>query len=300
MFTKIKHVLLKKLFRFFESMGIHILPVHFYSPIPDTRLYKKKPELWKAKSPLYGIEMNTEGQLALVEEIYNKYYTEYKDIPLNKTGNSLEYYLNNSSFGFMSGQMHYGLIRHLKPKRYIEIGSGFSTLISLRAFNENLMSNNKVSFTAIEPYPPDFLNEIREPYFQLDKNKLEDTDLTVFDSLEKGDMLFIDSTHVAKFGSDVNYYMFQILPRIKPGVLVHIHDIQFPFDYHASYMFNSHYFWNEQYMVQAFLMYNSAFHIYWCASFMVSEHAELMKKYFPHFDEKRIPTSLYIIKNSNG
>ena len=273
-----------------------MLPVHYYTPIPDTRVLKKSFQFDEILN-LDGINMNDEKQLELMNQVSKKYRNEYENFPLEPTDSPIDYYLNNGSFGFVSGQMNYSLVRYFKPKAVVEIGSGNSTLNTLTALNKNIDEGDKIiNFTAIEPYPQEFLRKIKYDYFHLIIERLENINMELFEALEEGDMLFIDSTHVSKFGSDVNYYMFTILPKLKPGVIIHIHDIQFPFDYFKSYILKNHYFWNEQYLVQAFLMYNNSFEIIWCASYMTYKYPELLKKNFPHFNSKRIPTSLYLRK----
>lgn len=286
---------LKKSFRLLESLGIHALPVHYYSPIPDTRLLRRNGSIFDRKSDLLGIEMNDEKQIELVKKIAATFRDEYTSIPVESTGNPTVYYLSNGSFGFVSGQMHYCIVRHFKPKNVIEIGSGHSTLITLKAIRANDSESGSVTkFTAIEPYPENFLSHLTDGNFTLVKSKVEDVDIGMFSELGGNDILFIDSSHVSRIGSDVNFEMMEILPRLATGVIVHIHDIQFPFDYFRSYILDEHHFWNEQYLVQAFLMYNDSFEVLWCASYMASNHADLLAEHFPHYDPSRIPTSLYI------
>lgn len=287
--------LLRRSFRFFESLGVHVIPVHFYSPIPDTRPLRRDKSVFDRKSDLHGIEINDEKQVALLNEICPEYRGEYDQLPVDPTGDPTEYYLSNGSFGFVSGQMHYCMARHFKPRNIIEIGSGFSTLITLKATRVNdTESGSATKLIAIEPYPQSFLSDLSDENFSLVKSKVEDVDLDIFSELGDGDILFIDSSHVSKIGSDVNFELFEVLPRLAKGVIVHIHDIQFPHDYYKSYILDDHLFWNEQYLVQAFLMYNDSFEVLWCASYMAAEHPDLLAEHFPHYDSTRVPTSLYI------
>lgn len=286
---------LKRSFRFFEAIGVHVLPVHFYSPIPDTRLLRQKRELFRRECSLHGIEMREDEQIELMNRICPKFRDEYGSFPVRSNGDPTRYHLANGSFGYASGQMHYCIVRDLKPKRIIEIGSGHSTLATLAAVEKNDMETDKeTSVTAIEPYPMDFIDRLDGDRLSLVRSKVEDVDPVIFDALSDGDLLFIDSSHVSKFGSDVNFEMFEVLPRLAKGVVVHIHDIQFPFDYWESYILDEHHFWNEQYVVQAFLMYNDSFEIVWCGSYMTARHPDLLERHFPHFDPSRVPTGLYI------
>ncbi len=287
--------LFTKGFSLFERLGVHILPIHYYSPIPDTRILRKKEKLWSRELPLFGIDLNVEGQKRLLETICAPFQNEYLSFPREKTDNPFKYYLNNNSFGFVSGQMHYCIIRHFKPKRIIEVGSGYSTLVSLAALSRNDEDDYPCEFISIDPYPPQFL-ENSAIDIKLIRKKVEDIDVSFFESLSENDLLFIDSTHTVKIGGDVNFLILDMLPRLNKGVIVHIHDIQFPYEYFKSYIIKNHFFWQEQYLVQAFLMYNESFKILWCASYMHHKSPELMAKHFSPYPRERVPTSLYIQK----
>jgi len=285
-----------KSFYFFERLGLHILPVHYYSPIPDTRILRKRPELWLSELPLDGLDLNINEQKHLVEEIYHLFHEEYMALPLERTNDPTQYHLNNGSFGFMSGQMHYGMIRHFKPKKIIEVGSGYSTLVSLAALRKNAAEGHQCDFITIDPYPTSFITKDTPGIKQLLIKKVEDIDVTFFDQLSENDILFIDSSHTVKLGGDVNFLILEALPRLKKGVIIHIHDIHFPYEYFKSYALENHLFWQEQYLVQAFLAYNKAFKILWCASYMHYKYPELMTMYFSPYPSNRVPTSLYIQK----
>lgn len=281
-------------FSFFEKFGIHILPVHYYTPIPDTRLLHKKNSLWSKELPLDGIKLNIEENITFLETVCLPFKQEYFSFPKEKTNNFSQYYLNNGSFGFVSGQVHYSIIRYFKPKKIIEVGSGHSTLVSLEALKKNNEEGASFEFFAIEPYPPKYLKDLVG--VNIIKKKAEEMDVQFFQTLNENDLLFIDSSHTVKVGGDVNFLILEVLPRLKKGVIVHIHDIQFPYEYFKSYILEQHLFWQEQYLVQAFLMYNSSFKIIWCASYMHHKYPGLLRKYFSPYPSSRIPTSLYIQK----
>lgn len=283
-------------FDFFERLGLHVLPVHYYSPIPDTRILRKKPELWLRELPLDDLDLNINEQRNLVEAIHHHFHEEYMAFPLEGTTDPTLYHLNNSSFGFVSGQMHYGMIRHFKPKKIIEVGSGYSTIVSLTALRKNAEEGHQYEFITIDPYPPSFIKKDIPDIKQLITKKVEDIDVTFFNQLSENDILFIDSSHTVKLGGDVNFLILEVLPRLKKGVIIHIHDIHFPYEYFKSYALENHLFWQEQYLVQAFLAYNKAFKILWCASYMHYKDPKLMTMYFSPYPRNRVPTSLYIQK----
>ncbi len=286
--------LFTKGFELFEKFGIHVLPVHYYSAIPDTRALRKKDELWTRELPLAGIYFNVNEQKVFVKTVTSSFKNEYFSFSRERTDNPLEYYLNNGSFGFVSGQMHYSILRFFKPKKVIEVGSGYSTLVSIAALERNTSEGHNCKFITIDPYPPQLL--IKATNITLISQKVEDMDIGFFTSLSENDLLFIDSSHTVKIGGDVNFLILEVLPKLKKGVIVHIHDIQFPYDYFKSYALQNHYFFQEQYLVQAFLMYNSAFKILWCASYMHYKYPALMAEYFSPHPSNRVPTSLYIKK----
>ncbi len=171
-----------------------------------------------------------------------------------------------------------------------------STLVSLAALDKNDKEGYPCEFTAIEPYPPQFLENSAPGIKRLIKEKVENIDLSFFESLSENDLFFIDSTHTVRIGGDVNFLILEVLPKLNKGVIVHIHDIQFPYEYFRSYLLQNHCFWQEQYLTQAFLMYNRSFKILWCASYIHYKYPELIAKYFSPYPTDRVPTSLYIRK----
>jgi len=281
-------------FSFLEKFGIHVLPVHYYTPIPDTRLVCKRNSLWSKELSLEGIKLNIEENITFLKTVCLPFQQEYLSFPKEKTNNSLQYYLANGSFGFVSGQMHYCIIRYFKPKKIIEVGAGYSTLVSLKALKKNNKEEFPFEIFTIDPYPPKYLKDATG--VNIIKKKVEEMDVQFFQDLNKNDLLFIDSSHTVKIGGDVNFLILEVLPKLKKGVIVHIHDIQFPYEYFKSYILKQHLFWQEQYLVQAFLMYNSSFKIIWFASYMHHKYPGLLRKYFSPYSSNRIPTSLYIQK----
>lgn len=174
----------------------------------------------------------------------------------------------------------YSMIRGKKPKLMIEIGSGESTKISLKALNKNLEEGNDYKFIAIEPYPRGYLKDLEDNRFSLKVSKVQDVETNYFSD---ADILFIDSSHVSKIGSDVNYEMMSILPIMKVGSLIHWHDIMIPVDYPETWIRDEKIFWNESYMVQNFMMFNKSFRIIWAAKYMQLNQSDTLRKVFPFF-----------------
>jgi hypothetical protein len=277
----LKYLFLAPVYNFFQSLGVHVLPKHFYSPVWDTSELAKKPELWDQPQAMPGIDLRVEGQLAFLRDVLSKYQAEYAMFPLEKGEGAPAYYLRNRAYGFTSAAVLHGIIRDFKPKRIFEIGSGFSTLVSAQASVMNAKEGSRTELVAIEPYPNENIRKGFEGLSRLEPTKVEDLAPEFFDALEANDILFIDSSHVIKMGGDVTFEILELLPRLKKGVIVHIHDIFFPYHYPKHWVLKRGRFWSEQYLVQAFLCFNPRFEILWCGSYMYANHLEEMKLQMP-------------------
>jgi hypothetical protein len=171
------------------------------------------------------------------------------------------FYFENDYFTYGEGLMYQAILRHVQPKRVVEVGSGFTTALLLDIVDRFLPGG--VACTCVEPYPDTLRSLLREDDFsriELMRVPLQDADLEIFQRLQSGDILFIDSTHVSKTGSDVNREIFEILPCLASGVLIHFHDIYYPFEYPKEWVFKG-IAWNEAYLLRGFLQYNAAFRI---------------------------------------
>ena len=192
------------------------------------------------------------------------------------------------------------MIRKYQPKKIIEIGSGASTLLSMNALQKNSeMNTNQGTITAIEPYPKEYLEKCLSDGNKLIKEKIENVPLSEFEQLEENDILFIDSSHTIKVNNDVLYEILEILPRLKKGVLIHIHDIFLPLPYPKKMVKDRHIFWTEQYLVQAFLAYNNFFEVIWSGAALKFYEPEKLKSSFrDQFTENPdfIPGSIWIRK----
>lgn len=232
-----------------DRWGYHIRPIHYYEPLPDFRAITAEQINRRHSYP--AIDFHWNDQLALLNEL-----TAHRD-ELRETS----FDFDNGYFNGFDAAVYYSLIRRLRPQRVIEIGGGYSTAIASKA----LLRNGEGSLKCIEPYP-ERLNGT-EPGVELIRKRVEDIGVEFFEQLEAGDILFIDSSHTVKFGSDVCYEFLEILPRIAPGVWIHVHDIFFPHDYPAEWLLNRRLALNEQYLLEAFLSFNDNFSVqlanYW-------------------------------------
>lgn len=250
-----------ELFEYAQRRGLHILPVHFYTPVPDTA--RIDASLWTKRGELPGLSMDLDRAMELLRTITDPYRAEFEQFPREASPGEIRYYLNNSSYGCGDAEVLYSVVRHFKPKRIIEIGAGQTTLVISEAIRQNRIEepDRSCAFVSIEPYPPDYLNPPPAEVSRMVVEELQRVPRAEFEALGDGDLVFIDSSHVARIGSDVVYEYLEILPRLKPGVIVHIHDIFLPYEYPREWFETARFFWNEQYVLQALLQDNRAFEI---------------------------------------
>lgn len=293
---KIQLALQLALFRFCEKGGIHVTPVSYESPIPDTRTLKD--DLWQEQSKLVGIDISEQSQIELLSLFSSRFREEYERFPRSKTDVSYQYFVGNESFGSVDGEILYCMIRYVKPKRVFEIGSGNSTYLSAQAIRKNMEEGSPVcELIAVEPYPNDVLKAGFPGLSRLIPKKVQDIPVSEFSCLEENDVLFIDSSHALKIGSDVQYEMLEVLPRLKKGVLVHFHDIFLPAEYPKDWVLESIRFLNEQYLLQAFLTFNKSFEVQWAGSYMHLKHpSELEAAFSSYKRDERWPGSFWIKK----
>ncbi len=286
----------KDFYVFCESEGFHITPSHFYSPIPDT--CELNDDILGSRTELKGIRMNAEQQLSLLESFRQRYYSEYSLLPMEPAGIPHRYYLTSGAFNSVDGEMLYCMIRHFRPKRLYEIGSGYTTFLSAEVLLKNAGEDGVAPLLhAFEPYPGELLKNGFPGLTALVPEKVQNVPLHVFEELGENDILFIDSTHVLKTGSDVQYEYLEILPRLKKGVIVHIHDIFLPAEYPRDWLLADHRFWNEQYLLQAFLQFNDSFEVLWGGSWMHLNHPEKLATAFPSYDRQAVhPGSFWMRK----
>lgn len=262
----------RELFLNWERHGFHVTPVHFYEPIPDTQSLPEK--LWSQPSELVGIDMNDATQLELLRNSFSKFRQEYETIPAEPPSGQLWPFRGTDVVAA------YCMVRHFQPRRIIEIGSGFSSLVLGQAAARNKGS----ALICIDPFPHKLTREKnRIPALQsVIESKVQDVDVEFFSQLESGDILFIDSSHTVKTGGDVNYLFLEVLPRLKPGVIVHVHDIFLPFEYRRDWMLKEFRFWTEQYLLQAFLIFNPEFEVLMANSYLNHYYSADLKAAFPN------------------
>jgi len=264
----------------YTKFNQHVPPGHFYSPIADL----KEVEQFAAqvfdqdRRTLPAIDLREPEQMELLRALS----AYYPGLPFAETKQGgLRYYYGNDLFCHNDAFLLYAMIRHFRPRRIVEAGSGFSSAVILDT-NDRFMSG-AVRVELIEPYP-DRLYSLLTPKDRdtvvVHEKKLQEMPLDYFESLEANDILFIDSSHVTRVAGEVNFYMFEILPRLKPGVLVHIHDIFHGFEYPRQWIVDGK-SWSEAYLLRAFLQYNHAFEILLFGTYLAHFHEDFFQEKLP-------------------
>lgn len=258
-----------------QARGVHLTPVDFYWPTPNTAALPES--LWTTESELPGVDMNEAEQLRLLGEVFPRYREEYERFPTAPTDDPAEFHLGNDFFDGTDALALHCMVRHFAPSLIIEIGSGYSTRISAAAAR----ANGNTRLVCIEPYPVEALRRGIPGVSMVRQVRVQDVPLSDFAELGDGDVLFIDSSHVVNIGSDVNYLLLEVVPRLASGVIVHVHDIFFPLEYRRSSIHEMCHFWNEQYLLQALLAFNADFEVLLCNSYLERRHLDAMKATFP-------------------
>ncbi len=255
-------------------------PGHFYSPIPSSDEINRDEARIFGPPPrhLGGIDLADDAQLALLRS-FDTFYRELPFGPDPREG--LRYYYENPAYSYSDGIFLHCMIRHLRPSRIIEVGSGYSSCMILDT--NDLHFDGAIETTFIEPYPElleSLLTDADRDRVRILPTRVQDVDLDEFARLESGDVLFIDSTHVSKIGSDVNWIVFEVLPTLAPGVHVHFHDIYYPFEYPQVWIREGR-SWNEAYLLRAFLQFNAAFDIVLMSTYLQHNHREFFVEHMP-------------------
>lgn len=257
-----------------DAAGISVVTHHYYSPAiteRDLRHPLDQPRV------LSGVDLDPVRQAAFLEGL--DFGDELRAFPLDPPSRT-EYGFRNGLFESGDAEVLYGIIRRDKPRRIIEIGSGWSTLMAARAVARNRADDAAYTceHICIEPYEMPWLESIGVTVL---RERVEQVDLTLFDRLEAGDILFVDSSHVVRPQGDVLREVAEIYPRLKPGVLVQIHDIFTPRDYPHRWVIEERRIWNEQYLLEAFLCDNQRYEIVCALNWLANDHRDLLRKACP-------------------
>ena len=264
----------------------------YYSPVPDVASLPE--DIWARRSALGGIDLREDEAMALIETELAPFVAEL-DVPAAGPVEPGTFYLENQNYETVDAELLYAMIRARKPSRVVELGSGFTTLLIGDAVRRNLAEGAETAHVAYDPYPRrQILGDGPYAPTRFEAISATDVPLSVFEELRDGDVLFVDTTHTVKIGSDVNFVILDVLPRLAAGVHVHFHDIFLPYEYPRAWFDTMGYLWAEQYLLQAFLAYNSAFRVEIPAQAVARAHRERLAAAIPSFRSGGSPAAMWL------
>jgi hypothetical protein len=290
-----------------DRVGIHVLPKHYYNPVSDYAWLAKNKALWARRTDLAGVAWDLDQQLLWLEQTCEPYYAEVQGLQLYTEIAASGW---GQGYGPIESQVLHCFIRTHRPRRIVEVGSGVSTVCAVRAAAENLRETSiATEICAIEPFPRPALRAMRE--IRLVPKQVQEQELCFFDELGEGDLLFIDSSHAVKTGSDVLFLYLEVIPRLKPGVFLHIHDIDLPYIYPRNLLSHFH-AWQETALLLALLKGNPRLKVLCCLSALHYdrrfEMSAILTDYSPQMDVEEglaepdprghFPSSIYLITGS--
>lgn len=246
-------------------LGFQVVLKTFYSPIPD--LATLPADTFDRAVGLPGIDWDLDAQLDRLRGVLQPFVPD-------------RYTPENPSYALLDATVLYSVVRTHRPRRIVELGSGHTTLVATQAARENAAEGHPCRVDAYDPFPGVATPDL--PGLDgLHSVAAQDISLGVFDELGDGDILFVDTTHVVKLGSDVNHIVLQILPRLKPGVIVHVHDIFIPYEYPRQWPEQFGLYWTEQYLLHAFLAMNPGYEILFSVPVLHRDRAEALRPLAP-------------------
>jgi Methyltransferase domain len=237
-----------------ERVGLQVVLKTYYSPIPD--LATLPAQIWTEPDPLYGIELDLDAQADRLSGRLSPFIAEFA----SASGPGLAYEEVNASYPLPDARLLYAVVRDLRPASIVELGSGQTSRVIAQACAANAADGAETRFEAFDPYPT-AIDESLRGLAELHRTPAQEVPELVFSQLGAGDVLFVDTTHTVKIGSDVNRIILRVLPLLAPGVVVHFHDICLPYEY-PRYLFEQYaLYWAEQYLLQAFLSMNPSYEV---------------------------------------
>jgi hypothetical protein len=275
--------------------GPHDVVAHdYYSPVPDLSLLPD--DIWERRSTMGGVELQVDRAMILVETELAPFISEL-EIPADGPLPPGQFFLHNENYEAVDAELLYGMVRARKPRRVLELGSGYSTLLIGSASRRNIEEGREAEHLAFDPFPrAQIFGDAPPPPTRFEPMPATEVPLDTFRDLEAGDFLFVDTTHTVKLGSDVNYLVLDVLPVLAPGVIVHFHDVFLPWEYPRTWFEDMQYYWAEQYLLQAFLAFNDAFEVLLPANAVAREHPDRLAAAIPSFSPEVTPGALWLIR----
>jgi hypothetical protein len=285
--------LLFKAFLMLDRAGLHVMPKHYNTPVPDGAWLADNRPLWIGRSSLTGIPWDLASQFEWLKGVCEPYYGEVAGLKAYHSFNG-----SGPGFGEIESQVLHCFVRRYAPANIIEIGSGVSTKCMIEAARLNQRDGKRAtSITCVEPFPSADLRRGKE--VELIPQFCQQVPLSLFDRLSAGDLLFIDSTHSVKVGSDVVRIYLEIIPRLPPGIFLHIHDIFLPYAY-PRHAFNMPYWWQETAMLMALLINNSKLSVLACLSALHYDYADQLQKLLTDYHPAPNDEGLEVSPSAHG
>ena len=279
--------------RILERVGIWPVRRQYDEPYFDRSMLRRPLD---EPRDLPGLRLNTDRSLRLIPRL-----AEFAEEPIVGTigSDGLSYSPENGMYGLPDAALLYAILRTAKPARLVEVGAGHSTLVSQRALDRNRAEGSDCDHVCIEPFEAPWLGQLSATVL---RTRVEDADAALFHSLDSGDVLFVDGSHSVRPQGDVLAVVQEILPRLRPGVIVHIHDLLTPRDYPESWVLDGRTMWNEQYLVEAFLTWNDEFEILFAAHHIYTDHRASFDRLRPELAgrEWHEPTALWLRRKPGG
>jgi len=290
-------VVFERVFPLFEHVGLHVLPIHFYSPVPDSRQLRKHRSRWDREWSLAGIDLSVERQRDWMSRL-TSFEPEFAALDTEASVAALGF---GEGYGEVESRVLHAMLRSLKPRNVIEVGAGVSTFFAANAL---AMNSNETgiapAIVSIEPHPYRPLRKLQGLFpavsFDLIDRPVQDLPISLFSKLGQGDVLFIDSSHVSRLDSDVDWLYLEILPSLRHGVIIHIDDIPFPYlaKRPDHWIFRKHRFWNEAALLNAFLSFNSSFQVLFSLSYLHCRQPETLQELVSYDTALFHPASIWL------
>jgi hypothetical protein len=278
------------LHRVSRELGYDLVKRHYYSEVPD--LESLAPGIWSARSELLGVDFDVPAGLRFVREELGAAIAEF-DAPQHSHGDPAEFYLQNTFYEGLDAETLYAMVRRFRPGRVLELGSGMSTLVIARARERNGVRPGD-RHDVYDPFSRPELGDALRSACDLHAVSATEVPAAAFAELAAGDLLFVDTTHTVKIGSDVNRVILDVLPGLAPGVLVHFHDIYLPYEYPIEFYTELGFSWAEQYLLQAFLALNRDFEILFGNAALAREHPAEIAEVVPSAAGSARPSAFWI------